>query len=138
MRFVISSLLVLISFQLKAQILELKCPMPKETYYSKLSMEIYFTDVNYKDKRVSSGTDNIPLAEVQPVDNEIECSNLRNVIHLNSKYKKVDEIPELRKFFYKTDNFYFVFWRYKVYTVGGKMLFLVIKKDFSKTYEFYL
>ena len=80
-KYIISLLLVLITFHSEAQILEdLTCPMPIETRYSKLSMEIFFTDVNYKNIRITSGTENISLSEVHPVDNEDECANLQKEI----------------------------------------------------------
>ncbi len=139
MRFVICSLLILISFQLKGQILEDSgCPLPKETFASEFYMESFLTNVNHKDKRVASGTENILFTEAQPVGDEAICSVLQNIIQSNSKYRKVDESSKLRKHFYKTNNFYFVFWNFKRSGLGSRLLFLVIKKDFSKTYEFYL
>ena len=138
-RLIICTLLILSSFQLKAQIFDdSDCPMPKETFTSKYYMESFLVSVNDKDKRVASGTENIPFTEVQPVDDEAICLALQNIIQSNTKYKSADENTKLRKHFYKSNKFYFVFWNFKRSGLGRRLLFLVIKKDFSKTYEFYL
>lgn len=137
---ILVSLFILISFQLQAQEMPgiSECQYPNETEFSRFSMENFLTGVNHIDKRIESGTENVKVNEIQVIIDETECLSLRNFILSNSKYKKVDEFPKLRKFFYKSDDFYFVFWKQKKLVLGGgRKLFLVIKKDFSKTYEFY-
>ncbi|MGE4288569.1 MAG: hypothetical protein AB7E36_07770 [Salinivirgaceae bacterium] len=135
----ILSLLIINVFQLRAQILDdSACPFPTETNLSKLSIELFLTDINYEEKRITSGTNNISISEVFAIDNEEECANLKNIVQSNPMYNQIDQVTDLRKYFYKTNDFYFIFWQPRKLSLGPKRLFLVIKKDYSKIYEFYL
>lgn len=111
------------------------CPISNE--FSEYGIKLYFYDTSKEDKRIASGTNNIPLSEVRPVEIEIECNTLHNFLLNNLKYQRMVREKGQRKFFYQTNDFYYVFWINDPIGTGPKKIFFVVKKDFSETFEFY-
>ena len=138
-------LALLIGLEIKAQELlptdqlNSACPVVDEGYFTTLSyftMEMFLKDGITEDYRKQSGTEGVPYSQVRPIEDSEACDRISLLIRNNEIYRRVDDLPDLRKFYFQTDDFYYAFWRWKNENRwGGKKLFIVIKK--SDMQDFY-
>ena len=135
---------------LQAQVvIETGCP-PNGTEKTQFSMEFFLYSPYFEDERSQSGTSGILINEIGSIDSQTICNQLNEIIQGNEEYKRIDQdIPiDETKYFYQTNDFYFIFWDLKAQTpppgggtrtrLGPKKLFIVISKDFQTIWEFYV
>lgn len=144
--FLIASAMLLVPQQLNGQILnDPGCPSPNGGERANFIVKFFLSASIYEDERTESGTNGIAEDQIRPVSNEAICSSLNGIIKGNYKYKEIDNNTSDEKmiYFYRTDEFYFIFWSRKpqydnVPNTGPKTLFLVISADFQSIWEFYI
>lgn len=104
------------------------------------TLKIYLTWDYLEDKRVNVGTNNISVSEVRHVDNPIVCKKITKLINSNIKLKQIAENSEKAKFYYQTNEFYYVFWEEinKNIIMGPKKIFVVINKSTEQIFIDYI
>ncbi|MBZ9652203.1 hypothetical protein [Psychroflexus montanilacus] len=141
MKPILYSLIALFYLTTNGQESEKKCP--PEFPYGKLKIELFLTvhDSKYRQK---SGTLNEKKSQIKLVSNLKECKALRFYIAQNKIYRELNEkiTDEETIYFYKTSNFFYVFWNYKPEfyrpKMGSTKPFVVINNDLSQSWLFYL
>ena len=119
---------------------------PGESSSAEFRVELFLTLANRENIRQESGTTNETVDQIAVVEDEQVCSSLKNLISNNQKYNQINQSmagTDNQIYFYNTNNFYYVFWNKKpefdgIPRTGPKTLFLVIKKDLSQVWEYYL
>ena len=104
------------------------------------SVKYFLTASDLNKERISSGNTNIPIEEIKHVNNEQVCVKLNNLINSNAKYKEIATSTPKTKFFYQTNNFYYIFWSYadSLPRTGPKRIFIVVNNQFNVVGEFYI
>jgi len=99
--------------------------------HRKAEFSIYLTYKVMEEERIKAGTTNISLNEVRHVDNPVECRRITRILNSVPRLKEINDFEETTKFYYKTNNFYYVFWEeiHKNMLGGPRSIFIVIKKD---------
>lgn len=103
-------------------------------------VEYFLSAPHLKDIRIQSGTNNIPLDQIQHVDNTEACNELNIIVNSDATLNKVNATSERTKFYYQTNSFYYIFWDYtdgKLRT-GPKRIFVVVNKNTKTLYKFYI
>lgn len=129
---IIAILISAVSVSLYAQDMpaELECTPSHEK--ALFSVEYYLTSHHLEEERISTGTDNIPVEQISHVNNPNDCEKLNKIIKSNQKFSKINSEPiSGTKFYYQTDDFYFIFWTEvnKIVLGGPKSIFIVINKQ---------
>lgn len=96
-------------------------------------VKFYLTSPDLQNERINFGTNNIPVEQIRHVDDEAVCIKLNAILKSNVSFKEIDEEPDLKKkFYYQTDNFYYIFWDYTDDKIrfGPKTIFIVVNKAF--------
>lgn len=117
-----------------------------ESSSAEFRVELFLTLADRENLRQETGTTNETVEQIAVVEDEQDCSSLKNLIWDNQNYNRINQSMAGRDkqiYFYKTNNFYYVFWNKKpesdgIPRTGPKTLFLVIKKDLSQVWEYYL
>ncbi|MBL0766615.1 hypothetical protein [Marivirga atlantica] len=118
---------------------------PAKSRLAKLGVEIFIQLAGSKDFREQIGASGETVEQVQAVENGQTCSALNDFISNNRKFNNINQSykdTDKQVYFYKTDNFYYVFWGRKPEfddrpATGPKTLFIVIKNDLSQFWEYY-
>jgi len=107
---------------------------------AEFSMNYYLLDPYNEPARTEAGTNNISAEEISHVDNPIDCKNITNIINSNAKLKHINQNETTTKFYYQTNNFYYVFWReiHKTIIGGPKFIFVVINKNSEEIFISYM
>lgn len=95
-------------------------------------VKYYLTASDLNEDRIKTGTNNIPIEQVKHVDNEVICKKLDAIVTSNAKFNEINKTTKRTKFFYQTNDFYYIFWDYidgKLRT-GSKRVFIVVNKSF--------
>ncbi|GAB3341690.1 hypothetical protein GCM10027429_30330 [Marivirga atlantica] len=108
-------------------------------------VEFFLTLPDRKVFREETGATGEKVEQIAIVQDENVCNSLQNFISNNRKFKNIDQSiidTDKQIYFYKTDNFYYVFWGRKPEfddrpATGPKTLFIVIKNDLSQFWEYY-
>ncbi|PKG41188.1 hypothetical protein [Psychroflexus sp. MES1-P1E] len=141
MKALLFSLITLIYLTTNGQELQNQCP--PEFPHGILKIEL-FLEVHDSKYRQKSGTLNENKSQIQVVSNLKECKALKSFISEHKKYNEIDQKlrDEETIYFYKTSNFFYVFWNYKPEfyrpRMGSTKRFVVINDDFSQSWLFYL
>ncbi len=113
---------------------------------AKLSVEFFLTFTDRQVLREQSGTINELVSDIKAVDGEEACESIDNLLDSTTDFEKMnDHYPDSRLtvYYYETSSFYYVFRAKKpeydgIPSTGPKTRFLVIPKDLSKIWKFYL
>jgi hypothetical protein len=143
-RGIILSVLILCAFEMSAQ----RTAVNSCTSNSRLAryrVEFFLTLPDRKVFREETGATGEKVEQIAIVQDENVCNSLQNFISNNRKFKNIDQSiidTDKQIYFYKTDNFYYVFWGRKPEfddrpATGPKTLFIVIKNDLSQFWEYY-
>lgn len=98
-----------------------------------MHMKFYLTAIHLKNDRIKSGTNNIPIEQIRHVDNEETCKKLNAIVVSSAKFNEINKTTKRTKFFYQTNDFYYIFWDYidGNLRTGSKRIFIVVNKSFA-------
>ncbi|MFC2152323.1 hypothetical protein ACFLSE_07320 [Bacteroidota bacterium] len=135
--FLISVMLITLINTLRAQdIPEFGCTPDREIAF--FTVEHFITSDSYAEARMETGTTGISVDEIRHLEDFAICASLDEIIEAHPDWKKIKEDTTVTRFFYRTDNFYFILWK-RLSTIGGpKKLFLIVNKRFQVVGEYYL
>jgi hypothetical protein len=130
----------------KTQDLQIDCSNFQVSDRAFRAVKLFITSSYYEDEREQVGIINEALEQIEVANDEEECLKLINLIANSPKYNKINQQTigtNSTIYYYKTHNFYYIFWDKKpafdsIPYTGPKTLFLVVKKDFSQIWEFYI
>ncbi|MEP4532947.1 MAG: hypothetical protein ABJ004_07670 [Cyclobacteriaceae bacterium] len=111
---------------------------------AKRVVEFFLTFDALSEERQTVGTVDVSLSEIVPVLDAASCTRLNSIVSNNENFRRVDEnLPsDEGKFYYKTDDFYYIFWglrpAHERIRLGPKKLFIVVSGDFETVWEFYM
>ncbi|MFT4740489.1 MAG: hypothetical protein ACI9XJ_001288 [Marivirga sp.] len=115
------------------------------TEFANFIVESFLTRADRTSLRTESGTTNESISQISVVSNEQECTKISGFVLNKTKYRNIhDSMSNDRQIYsYKTNNYYYVFWSAKPafadrVKTGPRQIFLVIKKDLSQIFEYYL
>lgn len=149
MKYLLSTSIIIISLNSFGQVLLPDCPYPNATDRAYRHVKFFLTLDPWKQNRQECGAIDIPETQIRAVADANTCGKLYSIIDGNSKYKNInDNLSDDRTlFFYRTDDFYYIFWDYKPepesapgtvrIRTGPRTLFIVMSKDFKSIWEFY-
>lgn len=97
----------------------------------------------YQDKRDDTGATDESVNSIRVVENNKICSRIEQVLESDSEIDNSTLHDDLGKYFYETTNYYYAFWAFHprfdgIPRTGPKLRFIVIKKDFSQNWKYYL
>ena len=145
-KFILFVILIVAAHNIQAQrLIEVStCLNPDGSRYATQSVQFFLTWANREDDRIEVGATNETVEQIQPVADEAICSQLNQIVRNNPKYKKVDDNLDSKrtKYYYKTENFYYIFWAKKpAYdnrpSTGPRRLFIIVSADFQNVWEKY-
>jgi hypothetical protein len=93
--------------------------------------------------RIETGATNESVDQIKQVSDETICSALNQIVLNTPKYKRVDDNLDTKntKYYYRTDNFYYIFWDRKPEhdnkITGPKSLFIVVSSNYEHVWEYY-
>ena len=107
---------------------------------AEFSMNYYLLDPYNEPARIKAGTNNISAEEISHVDNPDDCLKITNIINSNAKLKHINQNSTKTKFYYQTNDFYYVFWEeiHKTIIGGPKFIFIVINKSSEEIFISYM
>ncbi|MEM6737774.1 MAG: hypothetical protein AAF620_17070 [Bacteroidota bacterium] len=113
--------------------------------FAHFSVKLFLTLPDRQNSRIETGAINETVDQIAVLEDEEACNSLQNFISSNQKFDDINQSiigTDKQMYFYKTDNFYYVFWAKKPefddrYGTGPKSLFIVIKNDLSQFWEYY-
>ena len=108
-----------------------ECTTPHQRGYERVVF--YLKHSQFKDFRIQAGTTNIPVEQMSHVDNPVDCSRITSILRSNPKYKEILEKATSHRFYYQTNDFYYVTWRKLELTIGASSVFIVINKITEQT-----
>lgn len=106
------------------------------------SVMFFLTLSHMEEQRVETGTNNEAEDQIRPVTDQTICAALSQIVLNTPKYKSIDDNLDERntKYFYRTDNFYYIFWDRKPEhdnkITGPKSLFIIVSEDFEDIWEY--
>jgi len=83
------------------------------------------------------------VEQIRPVSDESICAELNKIINNNTKYKQINDNlkPQNTKYFYRTENLYYIFWNkkpeYDIPSPGPRRIFIIVSADFQNVWEKY-
>lgn len=120
------------------------CPNPNGGQRAYNSVKFFLTLSDMLDERNETGTTTESVSQIRSVSEESVCAKLNDIVRGNPKYKRVDDTLDQKrtKYYYRTDNFYYIFWDRKpqydnIPNTGPKTLFIVVSKDYKKIWQYY-
>lgn len=108
-----------------------ECTVSHQRGYDRVAF--YLKNSQFKDFRVQAGTANIPVEQISHVDNPVDCKRITAILRANPKYKEILEKATSNRFYYQTNDFYYVTWRKLEFTIGASSVFIVINKVTEQT-----
>jgi hypothetical protein len=107
------------------------------------SVKYFITLKFYEDKRTETGATNEPESSIKVVENSETCTRIEQILDNDSEIDNSTLHSDLGKYFYETTNYYYAFWSFHprfdgLPKTGPKFRFIVIKKDFSQNWKYYL
>lgn len=134
--------IMLISFSVYSQTDKTNACSP-ERPFGKSKIERFLT-IHKSDYRQKSGTSNEKTSQIELVSDSKECLALRTFIGENKTYNQLNQkiSDEETIYFYKTSNFYYLFWDYKPESfrprMGSPKPFIFVTKDLTQSWDFRL
>ena len=120
------------------------CINPEGSQRAHNRIMFFLTFSNREEDRIEVGAINENIEQIRPVADETICSALSQIVLDNPDYKEIDENLEEKdtKYYYRTDNFYYIFWTRKPeydnwFKTGPQEIFLVVSTDFEQVWEYY-
>lgn len=106
-------------------------------------VERFVTAPYQQEKREETGAIDESKISINIVEDESVCSQIEGILTNDIKINNNLDNPDLAKYFYETTNYYYAFWAPKpefdgIPKTGPKLLFVVIKKDLSEHWKYYL
>ncbi|MFQ3212645.1 MAG: hypothetical protein ACI9L9_000906 [Marivirga sp.] len=142
--FIVLQLLPIFAFAQRIPIEDNPCPTASIS--AKFRVELFLTVPDRQSLRQETDALNETVEQITTVTDQQSCSALKDLIINNEKYHQINQSlvgSDKQLYFYQTNKLYYVFWSKKpafdgIPRTGGKSLFLVIKKDLSQVWEYYL
>jgi hypothetical protein len=104
----------------------------------------YFITLKFnEDKRTETGATNEPESSIQVVEDSKICLRIEKLLDDNADIANVAPHDDISKYFYETENYYYALWALSpefdgIPRTGPRRQFVVIKKDFSQHWKYYL
>ena len=144
LRFITVILVCFVAHQGTSQVLvDDTCPYPNSGKLAYATVKLFLILPHKEDWRIETGATNETVDQIRPVANENICSKLNEIVRGNALYKEVDDtvFEKLTKYYYRTDNLYYIFWErkpeYDNPHFGPKRLFIVVSKDYNTVWQYY-
>jgi hypothetical protein len=121
-------------------------PCPTACTSAKFRVELFLTVPDRQSLRQETGALNEKVEQITTVTDQQSCSALQHLITNNEEYNQINQSlvgSDNQLYFYQTNKLYYVFCNKKpafagIQITGGKTIFLVVKKDLSQVWEYYL
>ena len=143
MKTIIISLLVIICAlnNIKAQdVSENPCTSNHEQAFERMTN--YLTWGYLKEMRINAGIDNIPIEQISHVDSPAACIKITAILNEVPKLKNIMENMQEPKFYYQSNDFYYVFWMKilddGMIRLGPKTIFIVINIKTEEIFTDYI
>lgn len=127
------------------ELIDDSCPSPTGGRRAHFRVELFLTFPDRTDERIETGATNETVSMIRPVFVDSICLKLNAIVRGNTGYKQIDDnLHESKtKYYYRTDNLYYIFWNKKpqydgLLLTGPRRLFIVVSKDYQHIWEYYL
>jgi hypothetical protein len=109
-----------------------ECTAPHQRGYERVAY--YLSDAQFTNFRIQAGTTNIPVEQISHVDNPADCKQITAILRANTEFKVIlEEKDSTPRFYYQTNNFYYVTWTRLEFSIGRSSVFIVINKETQQT-----
>ena len=97
----------------------------------------------HQDKRNEVGATNESESSIKVVESSTVCNQIEQLLNDKTDLDNVAPYDDISKYYYETTNFYYAFWTFHpasdgIPRTGPRRQFIVIKKDFSQYWKYYL
>ncbi|MEQ9230784.1 MAG: hypothetical protein RIF46_08865, partial [Cyclobacteriaceae bacterium] len=118
---------------------DLPSPCFHSSVYAKQRVQNFLTisSIEENGRLIESGTANISISEIRPLETPEKCQEVNDFILSNSIYQHQFENVDRTRYQYQTDNFIFVFWISNRMRTAPPDKFIVIRKDFSNAWVYH-
>lgn len=114
--------------EVNAQLISLKsCTEESLRAYNAISFFLTEDDQELEEFRIESGTTNVQISEVKHVDDYQVCQAINSKLESNSD---LQEDSSWNKYFYESDNFYFIVYKKPSFSMGYTP-FIILDKSFN-------
>jgi hypothetical protein len=146
-KILITVLIIIFAIAVNAQRIPIEDnPCPTASTSAKFRVELFLTVPDRQSLRQETDALNETVEQIATVTDQQSCRALKNLIINNEKYNQINQSlvgSDKQLYFYQTNKLYYVFWSKKpifdgIPRTGGKTIFLVVKKDLSQVWEYYL
>lgn len=120
------------------------CPNPSGGQRAHNAVMFFLTLSDMNDERMETGATFETVSQIRSISDETICSRLNQIVLNNPKYKTMqDNLPaQDTKYYYRTDNLYYIFWAKRPeydgkIALGPKSLFIVVSAANENIWDYY-
>lgn len=134
--YLITLILTINSFASAQELNDPSCPV--DNYKERFIVESFLTEAHLQDERIESGTNEVETSEISIIEDKAICQNLDFLVSSHTLMKNIDDEEVKTKFYYKTNNFYFIFWLQLNQLLGPKFPIFIVNKNFELVGVYYI
>lgn len=129
-------LLFTCSFNYAQDIPEYGCTPSHTKAY--LTVKFFLTEEHLEEERIETGTNNIPVEQIRHLEDILTCEKLDAIVSSNTLMQKIKADTSKTKYYYRTDDFYFIFWRNMNILMGPKKLIFIVNSNFEVVGQYHI